>query len=119
MWQPGSGSQDVEAKIWKFRSGSWDLVARILKLRSGSENDGKGMVFIREVRFYRKITSCDFDLKTSGLKMLLCLQRAWWGDLHAAVKRSVESVDVYKTYARIIFPSASETTNLDTYFTGL
>ena len=42
-------------------------------------------------------------LWTSGSKMFLWLQRAWWGDLRAAVIRGFKNIDVYKTPARIIF----------------
>ena len=51
--------------------------------------------------------------------MLLWLQRACATDLRAAEIRGLKNVDVYETPARIIFPPASETTNPDTYFTGL
>ena len=64
MWQPGSGSQDLAARIWKPRCGSQDLEARIwkpgfgsqdLKPRSGRESHDKALVFIRKVRFCKKI----------------------------------------------------------------
>ena len=35
--------------------------------------------------------------------MLLWLQRAWSSYFRAAVKREVENVDVYKTFASIVF----------------
>jgi hypothetical protein len=31
MWEPGSGSQDVEARIWQPGCGSEDLEAKIMK----------------------------------------------------------------------------------------
>ena len=60
--KPGSGSQDLEARMWNPASGKQDvaariLVARIWKPRSGSENDEKALSFIEKVRCVRKIDS--------------------------------------------------------------
>ena len=54
-----------------------------------------------------------------GLEQTAVAERAWWGDLRAAVIRGVKSVDVYKTSVKIIISSTSEATDPDDAFTTL
>ena len=72
------------------------------KPRWGSEDDEKALVFIRTLRFWIKKTILASVLETSTLSTPLFTAAVRGGDLPAAVKRAVESVDVYKTSAIII-----------------
>ena len=54
-----------------------------------------------------------------GLENVAVAERAWWGDLRAAVIRGVKSIDVDKTPAKILISSASEKTDPDDAFTSL